>query len=393
MDNRSIREPGATAAGGGPKLRALHGGIDFYLPNKLPNDASYQKLRGCVSDIQSVEAMLKKRVTPEPEIVTLLAPNQGTDEPGGSRTSWPTYANITAALHALLARTQPGDQAYIHFSGHGGRVPTRFEDLKGLPYDVTLVPMDIGGEETRYLRDLDVAYFLEALVAKKAVVSIVLDSCHSGGATRGDDLVPRCATGRSSRPRPHARHDEAPDGRRGLRRRAARRVEAAFGVWGGARRERYDLAPAGRGLRAPRGLSGRGDGLGDTRRRRRRADRGVPGHARGPQHALLYLGGGVRAGARGGGEHHPVADPTAPRSARSARPRRPLAAGGAHGARQQGRHEEGAGAAGCRQGAGDRGGRHVRDLPPRDDGLHAARMARGRRAGRDGDGGDELERR
>ncbi|WP_437589435.1 caspase family protein [Sorangium sp. So ce1000] len=178
-----------------PTFRALLIGIDFYLPNRLPNDATYMSLRGCVSDVERMVDVLRARITLPLDITMLLARNLGGGEPGGPRSTWPTYDNMKGALDGLLARTQPGDPVYIHYSGHGGRVPTKFTNLKPGGVDETLVPMDIGESLTRYLRDLDIAYYLDALTAKKqATVTVVLDSCHSGGATRGVDVAPRCAT-------------------------------------------------------------------------------------------------------------------------------------------------------------------------------------------------------
>ncbi|WP_348982751.1 caspase family protein [Brasilonema octagenarum] len=43
----------------------------------------------------------------------------------------------------------------------------------------------MGNPEARYLRDLELATLLQNMVDKGLVVTLVLDSCHSGGATRG----------------------------------------------------------------------------------------------------------------------------------------------------------------------------------------------------------------
>ena len=93
----------------------------------------------------------------------------------------------------LTAKAQPQDQVYIHYSGHGGRAKTIFESLKGFGgLDEALVPTDIGQPNSRYLRDIEFAKLLEEMVEKELVVTLVLDSCHSGGATRemsGDDRI------------------------------------------------------------------------------------------------------------------------------------------------------------------------------------------------------------
>lgn len=178
-----------------PTFRALLIGIDFYFRNSLPNGATYLSLHGCVSDVDRVEKALRARVTMPHDIRTLLSSNVGDEVPGGPESAWPTYKNMKAALDGLLARTQPGDHVYIHYSGHGGRVLTKFTDLKPGGFDETLVPTDIG-DGSRYLRDLDLAYYLDQLTRNnQATVTIVLDSCHSGGATRGINIATRCATG------------------------------------------------------------------------------------------------------------------------------------------------------------------------------------------------------
>jgi len=75
---------------------------------------------------------------------------------------------------------------YIHYSGHGGRATTAFESLKGdNGLDEALVPTDIGNSEARYLRDIELAHLLKTMVDKGLIVTVVLDSCHSGGAMRG----------------------------------------------------------------------------------------------------------------------------------------------------------------------------------------------------------------
>jgi caspase domain-containing protein len=94
---------------------------------------------------------------------------------------------MVAAFHKVTQLTQAGDQVYIHYSGHGGRTkPTLLPELKGKDaFDESLVPTDIGNPEARYLRDIEMAQLLKTMVDKGLIVTVVLDSCHSGGATRG----------------------------------------------------------------------------------------------------------------------------------------------------------------------------------------------------------------
>ena len=83
---------------------------------------------------------------------------------------------------------------YIHYSGHGGRAVTNYPQLKGQRgIDEALVPTDIGKPTSRYLRDLELAALLQTMVDKGLVVTVVLDSCHSGGTTRAGDSAIRGA--------------------------------------------------------------------------------------------------------------------------------------------------------------------------------------------------------
>jgi hypothetical protein len=162
-------------------------GIDCYLPNELPGGLSYPNLGGCVRDVSKVEEFLRGRLgVPDDRIFKLTATDVGGTEPPELREQWPTYANMVRAFRRLGEAARPGDQVYIHYAGHGGRTKTIVPHLKGANgKDESLVPTDIGGDEGRYLRDVEIARLLKELADRGLLVTVVLDSCHSGGATRG----------------------------------------------------------------------------------------------------------------------------------------------------------------------------------------------------------------
>lgn len=172
-----------------PNLYALLIGINFYLPNVLPDGTYFKNLHGCVRDINGVEDFLKSQLELSDErIIKLTSSDGGGSVPAEAPELWPTKQNIVAAFERLAEVCQPGDQVYIHYSGHGGRVrtPPKFQELKGGDgYDEVLVPADICNTEDRYLRDFELAQLLRQLVERELRVTVVLDSCHSGGATRG----------------------------------------------------------------------------------------------------------------------------------------------------------------------------------------------------------------
>ncbi|HSR11066.1 MAG TPA: caspase family protein [Thermodesulfobacteriota bacterium] len=173
--------------GSTPHLYALLIGIDCYLPNKLPDGSYYPNLGGCVRDISHVEAVLKNRFgLTEERTIKLTASGKWAEKPSEPREKWPTYENMVAAFKNITQQAQAGDHVYIHYSGHGGRAKTDYPQAKGPNgLDEALVPTDIGNSEARYLRDLELAKLLNDMVAKGLVVAVVLDSCHSGGMTRG----------------------------------------------------------------------------------------------------------------------------------------------------------------------------------------------------------------
>jgi Caspase domain len=171
-------------------IYALLIGVDCYMPNILPDGSRYQNLGGSVRDIDQVEAYLKDvQNVPAEQILKLSAsPSAGDEqqpiEPPGKLA---TRNNIIDNFRKLGEMAAAGSQVYIHYSGHGGRAKTVFESIKGVnEIDEGLVPTDIGTSAGQYLRDIELAHLLQELVKKELVVTVVLDCCHSGGATRGD---------------------------------------------------------------------------------------------------------------------------------------------------------------------------------------------------------------
>ncbi|MDZ8028681.1 MAG: caspase family protein [Nostoc sp. DedQUE11] len=174
-------------------IYALLIGIDGYTPSK-----SYPNLKGCVRDINLVEDYLKKtlripeerfwkQTSPNPEI-SLLSELRGSQKPN----VLPTYENIVNAFKEITDMALPGELVYIHYSGHGGKPDTIYEELKGKGQaDEGIVPMDVDAPAPggRYLRDVELATLLKRMTDKGLVVTVVFDSCHSGGATRGDTAI------------------------------------------------------------------------------------------------------------------------------------------------------------------------------------------------------------
>jgi hypothetical protein len=164
-------------------------GIDYYEPNPY-----YKSLKGAVRDIDKVASYLEKSLQIEAEqIIRLTSPlpdqNSLADVRSLRLERPPTYQNIVEAFNTITETAQAQDLVYIHYSGHGGRVKTIFPDLKGEgQFDEGLVPMDVG-DRGRYLRDVEMATLLKRMTDKGLLVTVIFDSCHSGGATRADGEI------------------------------------------------------------------------------------------------------------------------------------------------------------------------------------------------------------
>jgi hypothetical protein len=166
-------------------LHVLLIGIDYYFPNPL-----YSNLGGCVRDVSHVEDLLlhKVRGIRSGNILKLTSSIGNSDSSGPieSEDRWPTYVNIVNAFNKITAAAKPGDQVYFHYAGHGGRVRTLLTNTKGSNgFDETLVPTDIGNAQTRHLRDIEIALLIRRMMDKNLTVTLIFDSCHSGGITRG----------------------------------------------------------------------------------------------------------------------------------------------------------------------------------------------------------------
>lgn len=107
-----------------------------------------------------------------------------------------THAGIVKALDKLAKSSKKGDVVYIHFSMHG----QPFEDLNGDEedgWDEALIPVDaemlyaVGVYEGKnHLLDDELEVYFNDIRSKlgsEGQLIVILDACHSGTASRGDD--------------------------------------------------------------------------------------------------------------------------------------------------------------------------------------------------------------
>ena len=106
-----------------------------------------------------------------------------------------TKAAIVEAFESLMAQSKRGDIVYVHFSGHGQQMKDVHNDEKDgldecwIPYDAYRRPCEKDRGE-KHLTDDEVNYYLNAIrdkIGDTGKMLVVIDACHSGGATRGDE--------------------------------------------------------------------------------------------------------------------------------------------------------------------------------------------------------------
>jgi hypothetical protein len=142
-------------------------------------------LRGCVTDMEMQRELLVHRFGFNPQDILTLS-----DE-NASR------ANLLDAFEShLIDQAQPGDVVVFHFSGHGALVrdpdpiplprDPRYQGVQG--YNGTMVPYDgrLGSNPNLVNDIMGKTLFLLMSALKTDQVTVMLDSCHSGGGTRGD---------------------------------------------------------------------------------------------------------------------------------------------------------------------------------------------------------------
>ena len=107
-----------------------------------------------------------------------------------------TKKRIVSAFKVLTSSCKRGDVVYIHFSGHGQQVT----DVNGdewpdsldeawIPYDAYLTYGEKDKGE-KHLIDDEINVLLTAIknkIGNKGKMLVVVDACHSGDSTRGDD--------------------------------------------------------------------------------------------------------------------------------------------------------------------------------------------------------------
>jgi hypothetical protein len=158
-----------------PRKLALLVGI-----NQYPESSFFTPLYGCVTDVHLQQELLVNRFGFNPKDIYTLTDQQATRQ-----------GILQAFQEHLVQQAKPGDVVVFHYSGHGSRVadPDR-DNSDGL--NSTFVPVDSrlpAGYPDQGGTVLDItghSLFLLTRAIQSDSFTAVLDSCHSGGGTRGN---------------------------------------------------------------------------------------------------------------------------------------------------------------------------------------------------------------
>lgn len=154
------------------RLFALLAGINRYHPQ---SDANVSHLHGCRNDILGLQTLLETRFPADRRALVTLLDHDA------------TYQNVIDHFgKKLLLQAGPGDVVLFAYAGHGSREDAAPEFLKYYPEgkEETLVLYDSRIPGGLDLADKELAVLIERVAATGAHVAVLLDSCHSGSATR-----------------------------------------------------------------------------------------------------------------------------------------------------------------------------------------------------------------
>jgi hypothetical protein len=143
--------------------KALLVGVNKY---KLPG----ADLQGCVNDVTNVRDILLKYYGFAVRDIRVLVDTRATKKAILTRLNW------------LVKGAKSGDRLLFHFSGHGSQIRDRDGDELRDHLDEIICPHDMDWDGT-YIVDDDLKTVFSTLPAG-VHLEVLLDSCHSGTATR-----------------------------------------------------------------------------------------------------------------------------------------------------------------------------------------------------------------
>jgi len=184
---RPIRRQNHATASAPPEAQmtfVLQVGIDAY--------QYVNTLDGCVQDVQDMKQVLIQKFNLAPQNILTLTNRQATHK--GIIDAFRTHLIANAKRH-------PNAVVIFQYSGHGSQVDdTNGDESDGL--DETIVSVDSRDPQNKNfdITDDELGDLFAELSQYTSNITFILDSCHSGSASRGTNKVRRVA--KDTRPQP-----------------------------------------------------------------------------------------------------------------------------------------------------------------------------------------------
>ena len=162
----------------------------------------WPNLEGAVADATNYLQILIDRYGFAPENIIFLTDKKNAHAPGEVATA---QRILDTFRSQLIDRAKPGDISVFVYAGHGSLMHNQGSD-EADKMDETLVPAD-SEDGAPDIRDKELARLYRKAADKKVFLTIIADSCHSGGISRGAGMARRT---RFAPPDPHV-VDDPPD--------------------------------------------------------------------------------------------------------------------------------------------------------------------------------------
>jgi len=152
-----------------PRFHALLVGIDDY-PEPV------RKLSGCVNDVRAMRGYLEGRVPAGDLALQVLTDREA------------TRRRIINTFRSHLGNAKEGETALFYYAGHGSQeqTPPLYAHSEPDGLDETLMAWDSRLQGGWDIADKELGVLIAEVAQRGAHVVVILDSCHSGTATRLD---------------------------------------------------------------------------------------------------------------------------------------------------------------------------------------------------------------
>jgi len=146
------------------RRRAIFVGINYI-------QSSSNQLAGCANDVKKMVSYMSSKFD------CLVLSDDIASKPE-KNIKWPTRQNILNAIDWAIKDMKAGDEAFIHYSGHGGlTIDLSGDEISG--QDSCIYPVSESGS-IEFITDDELRVLIVDRVPKGAKCIVIFDCCHSG---------------------------------------------------------------------------------------------------------------------------------------------------------------------------------------------------------------------